>query len=186
MTPSRPRRKRCRFCQELFLPDSRPGSRQYACSNPSCQRERKHQNQKKWLERNPGYFQGRYPNTKKWLDAHPGYLKEYRRKHTEAIRQDNEKRKIRHREAQKRRADIQVAISLQQPIIQTLTSPLFSPQNADIQVAFWREVIIISILSATYLARARADIQDAIAFPTAAAYPGFHDSKTYSGSGADP
>lgn len=178
MTPSPRRRKRCRFCKELFLPDPRPGARQYACAKPSCQKERKHRNQKTWLKRRPGYFKGRYPNTRKWLQAHPGYLQQYRRKHPQALQRDNIYRKIRHREAQKRRADIQVALSLQRPIRQTLTSSLFPHSNADIQDPFWRQVIIISLFSAAYLARARADIQDPIAFASSSPYPYLHDYET--------
>jgi len=186
MTPSPPRRKRCRFCKELFLPDPRPGKRQYACAKPACQKERKHCNQKAWLKRNPRYFKGRYPNTRKWLQAHPGYLRQYRRNHPQALHRDNQYRKIRHREAQRRRADIQVALSLQEPITQTLTSSLFPQANADIQDPFWRQVIIISLFSASYLTRARADIQDSIAFASSSLYPFFHDYKTCPATGAYP
>jgi len=182
MTNSRPRRKRCRFCKELFHPDPRLASRQYACSKPSCQKARKHTKQKKWFKRNPHYFQGRYPNTKKWLEAHPGYLKQYRCNHPEAVRRDNEKRKFRHRGAKKAYADIQVALSLQGHILKTL-KPILAPIfNADIQVAFWKQLIIISMVSVSYLARTRADIQVPIAFSKSPRYPGRHDCKTNPGS----
>lgn len=52
--------------------------RQWACTAPSCQRQRHAENQRRWLARNPGAFRGRYENTKIWLLDHPGYLKEWR------------------------------------------------------------------------------------------------------------
>lgn len=58
--------KRCSYCGRFFIPDPRVGSRQKACGQPECKRERKRQAQEIWVERNPGYFRGRYPYVKEW------------------------------------------------------------------------------------------------------------------------
>lgn len=76
MNPAKP--KSCAICHEPFVPDARVGERQLVCSKLSCQQERKRRAQRRWLAKNPGYFQGRYPYVKEWLAAHPGYLKQYR------------------------------------------------------------------------------------------------------------
>lgn len=73
------RRKRCRYCGRLFLPHPAVGSRQKSCGAPECSRARRAEAQRKWVDANPGYFQGRYkPVVKPWLLEHPGYLKQRR------------------------------------------------------------------------------------------------------------
>jgi hypothetical protein len=78
----------CEICNESFTPDPRVGDRQHVCSKLSCQQERKRRSQAAWLNRNPGYFKGRYPNTKEWLEAHPGYLRTYRQQRRITVRRD--------------------------------------------------------------------------------------------------
>ncbi len=47
MVPGKKRRRqRCRFCGELFHPDPRLKGKQYACSAPQCQLERKRAKQR--------------------------------------------------------------------------------------------------------------------------------------------
>lgn len=162
------RRKRCRFCGELFLPNPRLKGRQIACAKKSCQKARKKRNQENWLKPQPDYFKGRYPNTKRWLGDHPGYLAEYRRRNPERVRQDNEARKKRHLRAKKARADIQVAISLQDSIFKRVTPVLASLGSADIQDSLLRQIIVASTLSAHL---AGADIQDSIAPGNPRRYP---------------
>jgi hypothetical protein len=58
--------KRCLFCGRYFIPDRRVGHRQKACPRPDCRKARKKAAQKAWTEKNPGYFQGRYPHVKAW------------------------------------------------------------------------------------------------------------------------
>lgn len=48
----RRRQKRCPFCQVLFLPHPRLGSRQWACGAPVCQRQRHAQNCRSWRHQN--------------------------------------------------------------------------------------------------------------------------------------
>jgi hypothetical protein len=58
--------KRCLFCGQFFIPDSRAGDRQKACHREPCKKKRKAEAQRRWCESNPGYFQGRYPYVKQW------------------------------------------------------------------------------------------------------------------------
>ena len=75
------RRKYCKYCGKLFEPDPRVGDRQKCCGSPACKRERKKEADRKWREKNPEYFKGRYESyLKPWLKKHPGYLKSYRRR----------------------------------------------------------------------------------------------------------
>lgn len=56
--------KRCEFCGRFFVPDSRVGDRQRACSRKECKGARKQSAQQRWCSDNPGYFCGRYPELK--------------------------------------------------------------------------------------------------------------------------
>lgn len=58
--------KRCLFCGRYFIPDCRVKDRQKSWSHPDCRKARKKAAQEAWLERNPGYLQGRYPYVKDW------------------------------------------------------------------------------------------------------------------------
>src|SRR3989339_1295372 len=68
----------CNYCGRFFVPDRRARSRQKCCGRLECRKARKKESQRKWIEKNPGCFKGRYGNTKKWLSAHPGYLRKRR------------------------------------------------------------------------------------------------------------
>lgn len=162
------RRKRCCFCGILFLPNPRLKGKQIACAKKNCQKARKKRNQENWLKPQPDYFKRRYPNTKRWLEDHPGYLAEYRKRNPEYVQHDNEARKKRHLRAKKARADIQVAISLQDSISKRVTPVLANLGGADIQDSLLRQIIVTSALSA-YLAS--ADIQDSIAPGDPRRYP---------------
>jgi len=58
--------KRCLFCGQYFAPDRRVKDRQKSCGRPECRKARKKKAQETWIEKNPGYFQGRYPYVKAW------------------------------------------------------------------------------------------------------------------------
>jgi len=58
--------KRCLFCGRFFVPDSRVRDRQKACHREPCKKKRKMVAQRRWCEKNPGYFEGRYPYVKQW------------------------------------------------------------------------------------------------------------------------
>lgn len=59
-------RKRCAYCGRYFVPDRRVGVRQKACNRLECRRKRKQEAQKRWLEKNAGYFRDRYDYVKEW------------------------------------------------------------------------------------------------------------------------
>jgi hypothetical protein len=67
--------KRCLFCGQFFIPDPRAGDRQKACDRESCKQRRKARAQRAWCDRNPGYFQGRYPYVKQWREQRRSSLR---------------------------------------------------------------------------------------------------------------
>lgn len=170
------RRRRCRFCAELFQPDPRLKGKQYACGVAECQRQRMEGNRRRWLARHPDYFEGRYPKTRAWLDSHPGYLARYRREHPETVRRDNEARRRRHLLAKAASADIQVAKTLQAPVSKALAPVLAGPLDAAIQDSIFSQVVVAALYSAAYLFRARAAMQDPIAPRPVAHYAPGHGS----------
>jgi hypothetical protein len=58
--------KRCLFCGRYFTPDYRVKERQKTCRRIECRKARKKETQKQWCEKNPDYFEGRYPYVKAW------------------------------------------------------------------------------------------------------------------------
>ena len=178
MANSRRRQKRCRYCKELFSPDPRIGSRQYACSKKSCQRNRNQIKEANRLKRHPDYFKGQYPQKKAWWESHPDYLKGYRKQHPEYVARDNEKRKIRHQRSKKRRADIHTAISTQPAVMNELKDSLFSSPSADIHTELMGQLVIISLFSYHYLFRVCADIHTEIDSPPPPPYRRAHDHQT--------
>ena len=60
--------KRCLFCGRYFTPDYRVKDRQKSCRRPACRKARKKTAQDDWVEKNPDYFQGRYPYVKAWRE----------------------------------------------------------------------------------------------------------------------
>ncbi len=60
------KQKRCVYCGRFFKPDRRVRARQKSCKERECQKRRKGENQKMWVEANPGYFQGRYAYVREW------------------------------------------------------------------------------------------------------------------------
>jgi hypothetical protein len=73
----RSRKRKCKNCKELFLPDSRNGARQKYCSLPACRKASKVASQKKWLAKpeNRNYFSGpdNIRRVQQWRQQHPGY-----------------------------------------------------------------------------------------------------------------
>jgi hypothetical protein len=66
--------KRCVFCGRFFIPDYRIGERQKACFLEVCKKARKQKAQREWVQKNPGYFQGRYPYVKEWREKRKSSL----------------------------------------------------------------------------------------------------------------
>lgn len=136
-----PKRKRkCQFCKEWFHPDPRVGSQQKACGNPSCQKARKKQSQKRWVKKNPEYFKGRYENTHQWLKKHPGYLKSYRKSHPDYVKKNRDQQRQHRSNIHKNQpVDIQDAI-----ITQTLVTAedSYNLNGVDIQDTIKRQLVI--------------------------------------------
>ena len=71
------KRKKCRNCKDLFIPDPRNAKRQNYCRKPECRKASKEASQKRWLTKpeNQGYFCGP-KNVKRvqlWREDNPGY-----------------------------------------------------------------------------------------------------------------
>ena len=69
------KRKRCRNCKRLFIPDHRNRDRQKYCKTPDCRKASKAFSQKKWLQKpeNKNYFKGpeNTQRVKEWRKLNP-------------------------------------------------------------------------------------------------------------------
>lgn len=91
---------RCHYCRCLFYPN--PGClNPKACGQSKCQRNRKYEAHKRWLQNNPEIVQDRRQANRDWFASHPDYLKNYRRTHpayVEKNKKDQARRRRRHKE----------------------------------------------------------------------------------------
>ena len=75
----RPRRRKCRCCNEFFFPDYRNRDRQHYCGQPACRQASKQASQRRWCRKpaNRDYFCGarEVARVQAWRQAHPGYWK---------------------------------------------------------------------------------------------------------------
>jgi len=73
------KKKKCKHCKELFLPDPRNAKRQKYCSKPGCRKASKKDSQRRWLSKpeNCDYFCGHENVTRvqQWRKDNPGYWK---------------------------------------------------------------------------------------------------------------
>ena len=73
------RRRRCKNCQNLFIPDPRHLKRQRFCEKPECKVASKKHSQQKWLDKpkNQDYFSGpeNVARVQDWRQSNPGYWK---------------------------------------------------------------------------------------------------------------
>ena len=71
------KRRKCKHCKRLFLPDPRNANRQKYCSKPECRKASKASSQKRWFQKpeNQDYFRGpdNVERVRCWRKAHPGY-----------------------------------------------------------------------------------------------------------------
>ena len=71
------KRKRCKHCKKLFIPDPRNSNRQKYCSEPECRYASKKDSQRRWLSKpeNRDYFRGpeNVARVQQWREANPGY-----------------------------------------------------------------------------------------------------------------
>lgn len=68
---------KCCHCGSWCKPDPRNKTRQRFCSKPECRAASKRASQKRWLQKNPGYFRGaeHVRRVQCWRMKHPGYWK---------------------------------------------------------------------------------------------------------------
>ena len=73
------KRKKCRHCHTLFIPDHRNRDRQKYCRLPECRNASKAASRQKWLDKpeNQDYFQGpeNVKRVQRWRKDNPGYWK---------------------------------------------------------------------------------------------------------------
>lgn len=73
------RKKKCKHCKKLFIPDHRNRDRQKYCGKLQCRKAGKAASQKKWLSKpeNKNYFKGpvHVNRVRQWRQQNPGYWK---------------------------------------------------------------------------------------------------------------
>ena len=73
------KKKKCRHCRRLFVPDPRNRDRQKYCSRFPCRKASKTASQKKWLRKpeNKDHFKGpeNVERVQEWRKKNPGYWK---------------------------------------------------------------------------------------------------------------
>jgi hypothetical protein len=86
------KRRKCKHCKRLFLPDPRNANRQKYCLKPACRKASKASSQKRWLQKpeNQDYFSGpdNVERVQRWRKAHPGYWRR-KQKNTPHALQDS-------------------------------------------------------------------------------------------------
>jgi hypothetical protein len=85
------KKKRCRNCRRIFIPDYRNRDRQKYCDKPECKKASKTTSQKKWLSKpdNIDYFHGpeNVQRVQEWRKANPGYWKRNHSKPSNALQE---------------------------------------------------------------------------------------------------
>ena len=83
------KRKKCRHCQVLFIPDPRNRDRQHFCRKPDCRKASKADSQKRWLDKpdNRDYFHGpeHVQRVQRWRKDNPGYWRPKPRSSLDAL-----------------------------------------------------------------------------------------------------
>ncbi len=78
------KKRKCRNCGKLFMPDYRNRNRQKYCDKPECKKASKAASQEKWLRKpeNKNYFRGpaHVQRVQEWREVNPGYSKRDRSK----------------------------------------------------------------------------------------------------------
>ena len=76
---NRIKKRKCRHCRCLFVPDPRNRDRQKYCSKEPCRTKSKASSQKKWLNKpeNQNYFRDpdNVKRVQRWREKNPGYWK---------------------------------------------------------------------------------------------------------------
>jgi hypothetical protein len=73
------KKKKCKHCKTLFIPDPRNADRQKYCSGPECRKASKRDSQRRWSKKpeNLDHFRGpvNVERVREWRKKHPGYWK---------------------------------------------------------------------------------------------------------------
>ena len=89
---NRKRRRKCRHCKNLYLPDPRTKDRQHYCSSPDCKKASKAASQKKWLSQpsNRNYFRGpdQVRRVQQYWEVHPEVRRRSRRLKKKRLQDD--------------------------------------------------------------------------------------------------
>ncbi len=83
------KRKKCRHCHILFVPDPRNTNRQQYCRKPECRKASKAASQKRWLQKpdNRNYFRGpdNVQRVQQWRKDNPGYWRQKPKTNSDAL-----------------------------------------------------------------------------------------------------
>jgi len=86
------RRRRCKKCHDLFIPDPRNLTRQKFCRKPACKSASKKYSQQKWLKKakNRDHFSGpeNVIRVQQWRQLNPGYWKRRKANKTPPLSED--------------------------------------------------------------------------------------------------
>ena len=93
--PSRPRRRYCKSCRELFDPNPRTKGQQKYCSKTECQTTRQRQNEKNWRERNPDCLAYQQEQTRQWHKDYPDYSRQRRANDPELLKGNRDQTRVR-------------------------------------------------------------------------------------------
>lgn len=86
------KRKRCHWCQKVFIPNPRLKERQMSCGEPECKGEQKRSSHRQWkVKEKDAYVQ----NQRDWRKNNPDYWREYRASHPEYVVRNREQTRIR-------------------------------------------------------------------------------------------
>lgn len=86
--------RRCRYCQQAFQP-SKYQPKQAVCSSPECQRQRRSEDHRARVGRDPDYAESCRESTRKWRQRHPDYWKQYRESHPDSAERNRERQQAR-------------------------------------------------------------------------------------------
>ena len=83
------KRKKCRNCKELFIPDPRNIKRQKYCRKPECRKASKAASQQRWLQKpeNQNHFRGseNVIRVQQWREVNPGYWRKKQKNKQDAL-----------------------------------------------------------------------------------------------------
>jgi len=86
--------RRCRFCEQIFLPSKyQPG--QLVCGSPDCHRRRRAEYHRQKIAADPVYRQVCRDSPQKWRSRHPDYWRRYREQHPAAAERNRQRQHVR-------------------------------------------------------------------------------------------